>query len=171
MYDLNKRSYFTTLGELRELLAGLPDDTEVCTCGALGSYIHFEENNSIISFDTETLNDGVTYPELDDEAVWEQREEIEDNEYSKRITRIEEGWQVFVAGNKLMRTFLADGGTWDYELYDIRLTPVDSGQIGEAKNMTREEVTRDVLSWNHLENKERNYFAPSEDFVELCEAS
>ena len=44
MYDLNKRSYFTTLGELRMLLAAFPADTKVCTGGVLGSYLHFEED-------------------------------------------------------------------------------------------------------------------------------
>ncbi len=80
-----------------------------------------------------------------------------------------------------MRTFLVDddsideedeerfGACWDYELYDIKLTPVDSGQLGKQGNMTREEVTKMVLTQNHLESEERVYFAPTEDFVELCE--
>ena len=55
MYDLNKRSYFTTLGELRMLLAHLPADTKVCTGGVLGSYLHFEQDGSLVSFDDEDL--------------------------------------------------------------------------------------------------------------------
>ena len=43
MYDLDKRSYFTTLGDLRSLLADLPDDTKVCTSGVYGSLCSFCE--------------------------------------------------------------------------------------------------------------------------------
>ena len=167
MYDLNKRSYFTTLGELRSLLADLPDDTEISGAGADGAWLHFGKERNIVCIDPESLSESVEEYYTDDEEQ-KMEEQIKAHEY--RSNGIEDDWQAFFAGNKLMRTFLADDGSWDYELYDIRLTPVDSGQIGEARNMTREKVTREILSRNHLENKERNYFAPTEDFVELCES-
>lgn len=170
MYDLNKRSYFSTLGELRMLLASFPNETEVCTGGVLGSYLHFEKDRNLVSFDDEDLgcDYDLEYPGYYDDELYLKRQEIEDKEYDQRLRIIDEGWQVFVVGNKLMRTFLADDGSWDYELYDIKLTPIESGQLGEDRNMTREEVTREVLSWRNLEKKERTYFAPTEDFVDLC---
>ena len=172
MYDLNKRSYFTTLGELRMLLADLPNETEVCTGGVLGSYLHFEKDKDLISFDDEDLDCdySVDYPEYYDEnELYLQCQENEDKEYCERQGSIDEGWQAFFVGKKLMRTFLAGDGSWDYELYNIKLTPVDSGQIGEGRDRTREDVIKKVLSWNHLEREKRVYFAPTEEFVELCE--
>ena len=47
MYDLNKRAYISTLGELRELLAELPDDTEILACGSSDAWLHFEKDNSL----------------------------------------------------------------------------------------------------------------------------
>jgi len=172
MYDLNKRSYFTTLGELRMLLADLPNETEVCTGGVLGSYLHFDKDKDLISFDDEDLGPDydLDYPEYyGEDELYLERQVIEANEYDERQQTIDEGWQAFFVGKKLMRTFLADDGSWDYELYNIKLTPVDSGQIGEGRDRTREDVIKKVLSWNHLEREKRVYFAPTEEFVELCE--
>ena len=55
MYDLKKRAFFETLGELRMLLADMPDDTDVCTGGVLGSWLHFDENKTLVSFDDDSL--------------------------------------------------------------------------------------------------------------------
>ncbi len=173
MYDINKRSYFSHLGELRMLLSNLPNETEVCTSGVLGSYLHFEKDRDLISFDDEDLGSHYDeeYPEYyGEEELYIERQIIEDDEYSERQDIIEKGWQTFFVGNKLMRTFLASDGSWDYELYDIKLTPVDSGQLGEGMNMSRKEVTDKVLSWNHLENEDRTYFPTTESIVELCES-
>lgn len=65
MYDLKKRAYFSTLGELRALLAGMPDNTIVCTAGSVGSWLHVECSGRMISFD-------------DDSLTWDYREYLSD---------------------------------------------------------------------------------------------
>ena len=74
MYNLKKRAYYSTLGELRMLLADLPDETEVFTCGVEDSWIHFEKDGSFISFDYDSLgcdycedleNEGITDDEME----------------------------------------------------------------------------------------------------------
>ena len=184
MYDINKRSYFTNLGELRMLLSNLPDETEVCTGGVFGSYLHFEKDRDLISFDDEELDYSEEYPEYYDEnELYLKCQEKEDEEYGDRQRNIEEGWQAFFVGDKLMRTFLVIddsideedgecyGACWDFELYDVKLTPIESGQLGKQGNMTREEVIDKVLAWNHLEKEDRNYLHVTENLVELCESS
>lgn len=87
MYDLNKRSYFTTLGELRALLAKLPDDTKVCTSGVYGSYVHFAKDDSLVSFDDEDL--GEDYAEdcpIEDPDFWEGQEALMMKEHEARLT-------------------------------------------------------------------------------------
>ena len=89
MYDLKKRSYFTTLGELRMLLADLPDDTEVCTGGVFGSYLHFAEDNSLVSFDDEDL--GEDYAEdcpIDDNDFWEELTVLMMKEHEMRLEEL-----------------------------------------------------------------------------------
>lgn len=54
-YDLSKRAYFTTLGELRSLLHDMDDETIVCTGGVYGSWLHVEIDDHLISFDDESL--------------------------------------------------------------------------------------------------------------------
>ena len=56
MYDLNKRSYFTTLGELRLLLADYPDDTSIYACGASGCYLHIDDESCFASIDYDALD-------------------------------------------------------------------------------------------------------------------
>ena len=89
MYDLNKRSYFTTLGELRSLLAHLPADTKVCTGGILGSYLHFENDGSLISFDDEDLGSDYSewYPvnEKHFSDFWEGQDAIMMKEHEDRL--------------------------------------------------------------------------------------
>ena len=65
MYDLIKRAYISTLGELRELLAELPDDTEILACGSSDAWLHFEKDNSLVSLDYADLDDGTVYLELE----------------------------------------------------------------------------------------------------------
>ena len=89
MYDINKRSYFTNLGELRMLFDGLPDDTIVCTGGVNGSYVHFEEDGTLISFDDEDL--GEDYSEwcpIKDENFWEGQEALMMYEHEARLKLI-----------------------------------------------------------------------------------
>lgn len=163
MYNIMKRSYFTTLGELRMLLADLPNETEVCTGGVLGSYLHFAKDKDLISFDDENLDSDYSdeYPDYYDEnELYLVQQEREDREYSERIEMIEEGRQYFIVGNKLMRTFLADDGSWDYELYDVNLSVVDSGQIGNDRITGRDEVINLILSDNKLDKEKRYYISP-----------
>ena len=89
MYDLNKRSYFSTLGELRALLANLPDDTKVCTSGVYGSYIHFAKDDSLVSFDDEDL--GEDYAEdcpIEDPDFWEGQEALMIKEHKMRLEEL-----------------------------------------------------------------------------------
>ena len=89
MYDLNKRSYFTTLGELRMLLAHLPAETKVCTGGVLGSYLHFAEDGSLVSFDDDDLYDEYSgWSPTDDEkfdAFWQGQDDLMMMEHNHRI--------------------------------------------------------------------------------------
>ena len=86
MFDLNKRSYFTTLGELRMLLAHLPADTKVCTGGVLGSYLHFAEDGSLVSFDDDDLwsDYDEAYPS-DDDDFWQGQDALMMMEHNHRI--------------------------------------------------------------------------------------
>jgi len=55
MYDIKKRSYFTTLGELRMLLKDYPDETTVYNCGCEDSWLHIDADEKFISLDNESL--------------------------------------------------------------------------------------------------------------------
>ena len=88
MYDINMRSYFTTLGELRMLLAHLPADTKVCTCGVLGSYLHFEHDGSLVSFDDEDLSKDYTEQFSEnaaDEEYWQGQDALMMHEHTDRL--------------------------------------------------------------------------------------
>lgn len=74
MYDLNKRSYVTTLGELRQLLADYPDDTRFYACGATDCYLHIEEDGSFVSIDYDGLDsdyDAELHVDDSDYDFWE----------------------------------------------------------------------------------------------------
>lgn len=176
-YDFNKRSYFTHLGELRMLLADLLDETEVCVGGCLGAYIHFADDKPLVSFDDEELNYAYPPRYFDEDELYLKKQEQEDYEYGNRQQMIDTGPQFIVVGNKLMRTFLADDGSWDYELYDVSLSVVDSGQLGgrydpdgnpwdesclsdDWVNITRNETIETVLEWNGLTNEKVYHLSP-----------
>ena len=76
MYDLNRCSYFTTVGELRMLLKDIPDDAEVFV-GGTDAYLHVEEDNSLITFDYDNLWEvyDEQYPLEEDafDAFWEEQ--------------------------------------------------------------------------------------------------
>lgn len=57
MYNIKKRKQFSTVGELKELIKNLSDDTKVCVTGDDYCWFHIEEDESLISFDTEDLED------------------------------------------------------------------------------------------------------------------
>ena len=182
MFDLNKRSYFTTLGELRMLLAHLPADTKVCTGGVLGSYLHITEDGSLVSFDDDDLwsDYDEAYPS-DDDDFWQGQDALMMEEHSQRLREIEEGREFFFIGDKLMRIYKTDddfideedgecfGACWDYELYDVQLKVVDGGQIGKYGNMTREDAIQDVLAWNNLDAEQRTYIPATEALYDLTD--
>ena len=87
MYDLNKRSYFTTLGELRMLLADLPDDTEVSGAGAFGAWLHFDKEKDFICIDPESLYADYAEEYGDDEEV---KEEEQMKEHELRLSAAKE---------------------------------------------------------------------------------
>ena len=57
MYDIFERKQFSTVGELRQLLASLNDDTKVLVTGDDYCWFHVEEDQSAICLDTEDLED------------------------------------------------------------------------------------------------------------------
>ena len=66
MYNLKKRSYITTVGELRSLLAGIPNSTEISACGACEAWLHFDDEKGLICIDYDSLDD--CYPDFDEAA-------------------------------------------------------------------------------------------------------
>ena len=167
MYNLDKLAYVDTVGELRMILEDLPDEAEICAAGAGSPFVHITKDNSVISLDDDMLYDA--YPELEDESVYEQKENEMSEASSSRYHAIAEGPQFVLVGNKLMRTFLADNGSWDYELYNISLSVADSGQLGEDRNMSRKEVIDSVLSWNNLSCEERKPVPFTKALLDLTE--
>ena len=177
MYDLNKRSYISTLGELRMLLAALPDDTEISGAGASGAWLHFTNDEHFVCIDPESLYD--CYEE-DDEGEAEERQR---KAHELRLSAVKEDLQFLLVGNKLMRTYetIDDtideedgecfGACWDYELYDVQLKVIDGGQLGKCGNMTRKEAVETVLAWHNLNQEERHTIIPTDSLIELCECS
>lgn len=56
MYDITKRKQFNTVGELKELLKNIPDETPISITGAPNSWFHTTEDESIICLDCEDLD-------------------------------------------------------------------------------------------------------------------
>ena len=56
MYDLKKRAYYTTLGELRMLLKDYPDEMPVYNCGCEDSWLHIDADGRFVSLDNESLS-------------------------------------------------------------------------------------------------------------------
>lgn len=86
MYDLNKRSYFTTLGELRLLLANYPDDTRIYSCGADDAYLHIDDSGKFVSIDYDDLssdyNDELS---IDDDLFWDEQVALMMTEHKARL--------------------------------------------------------------------------------------
>lgn len=57
MYNISERKQFSTVGELRQLLANLSDDTKVLVTGDDYCWFHIEEDKSAICIDIEDLED------------------------------------------------------------------------------------------------------------------
>ena len=89
MYDLNKRSYFTTLGELRQLLAEYPDDTRIYACGSTDAYLHIDDSSKFVSIDYDDLGSDYDdwYP-IDEENhydFWEEKDALMMTEHEARL--------------------------------------------------------------------------------------
>ena len=76
MYDLKKRAYFTTLGELRMLLKDYPDETPIYNCGCEDSWLHIDAEGEFVSLDNESLYSDYC-AELEEKGV-EDADEMED---------------------------------------------------------------------------------------------
>lgn len=57
MYDMTKKSQFSTVGELRELLKNIPDNTKIVVTGDDYCWFHIEEDGSVICLDVEELDE------------------------------------------------------------------------------------------------------------------
>jgi hypothetical protein len=57
MYDIKSRKQFNNVGDLKRLLAELPNETKVTICGEDCCWLHVEEDKSVICFDCEDLDD------------------------------------------------------------------------------------------------------------------
>ena len=64
MYNIKKRKQFKTVGDLKELLKDVPDETQVVVTGDDYCWFHIEEDESVICLDTEELDDA--YEEYDE---------------------------------------------------------------------------------------------------------
>ena len=56
MYNINKRKQFETVGDLKKVIAEIPDETKVYITGVSG-WFHIEEDESAICLDCEDLDD------------------------------------------------------------------------------------------------------------------
>ena len=58
MYNIDKRKQFENVGDLKKLLASVPDDTKIVICGDDYCWFHVEEDESVVCLDMEDLDDG-----------------------------------------------------------------------------------------------------------------
>lgn len=59
MYDISRRKKFKTVGELKEILETISNETEIMICGDSYSYcwFHVEKDNTFVCLDIEDLDD------------------------------------------------------------------------------------------------------------------
>lgn len=57
MYNINKRTKFKTVGDLKRLLNEASDETRIYICGDDYCWFHIEEDESVICLDCEDLDD------------------------------------------------------------------------------------------------------------------
>lgn len=57
MYDITKRKQFKTVGDLKELLKAIPDETQIVITGDNCCWFHIAEDGSVICLDVEELDD------------------------------------------------------------------------------------------------------------------
>ena len=61
MYDITKKKQFKTVGDLKELLKDIPDETQIVVTGDDYCWFHIEEDGSVICLDVEELDDAYEY--------------------------------------------------------------------------------------------------------------
>lgn len=61
MYDITKKKQFKTVGDLKELLKNIPDETQIVVTGDDYCWFHIEEDGSVICLDVEELDDAYEY--------------------------------------------------------------------------------------------------------------
>ena len=61
MYDITKRKQFKTVGDLKELLKDITDETQIVVTGDDYCWFHIEEDGSVICLDVEELDDAYEY--------------------------------------------------------------------------------------------------------------
>ena len=61
MYNIEKRKQFSTVGDLREMLNGISDDTKIVITGDDYCWFHIEEDESVICLDVEELEEAYDY--------------------------------------------------------------------------------------------------------------
>ena len=57
MYDITRRKQFDTVGDLKELLKNVSDDTKIVVTGDDYCWFHIEEDNTVVCLDVEELDD------------------------------------------------------------------------------------------------------------------
>lgn len=57
MYNIKRRAEFTTVGDLKRLLAEVPDETRIYITGDSDCWFHIEEDETVICLDCEDLED------------------------------------------------------------------------------------------------------------------
>lgn len=57
MYDITKRKQFETVGDLKELLKDLSDNTKIVVTGDDYCWFHIEEDESVVCLDVEELEE------------------------------------------------------------------------------------------------------------------
>lgn len=57
MYDIERRTKFDTVGDLKKLLKDVSDETKICITGDDYCWFHIEEDESVICLDCEDLDD------------------------------------------------------------------------------------------------------------------
>lgn len=65
MYDLTKRKQFETVGDLKELLKNIPDETKIVVTGDDYCWFHIEQDGSVICLDVEELDDAYNEENFD----------------------------------------------------------------------------------------------------------
>ena len=97
MYDISKRICLDnpTVEELIQKLSELPKEAKILCCGESVVYIHVERDNTVVSIDTEELDDEyIDDPETSPEEYWDLVSQAEQklsesvNEYLKDISDV-----------------------------------------------------------------------------------